>query len=180
MTQQGLIIKHLKTHPKVGITSKEAIERYSCTRLSAVINAIEKKGYVINKTRETVQTKYGNVSITRYVLEKYMDLITRIQNLIGELQQYINGLKNWGIKRAGAEKEYQTVMAQAVLKERDAGTAIGVINLVVKGKKDVAEKRMERDIAEVMYQVSQEKINVAKLELRLLDSQASREWSVKE
>lgn len=109
-----------------------------------------------------------------------MDLITRIQNLIGELQQYINGLKNWGIKKANAEKEYQTVLAQAVLKERDAGTAIGVINLVVKGKKDVAEKRMERDIAEVMYQVSQEKINVAKLELRLLDSQASREWAVKE
>ena len=70
MTQQGLIIKHLKTHPKAGITSKEAIERYSCTRLSAVINAIEKKGYVINKSRETVPTKYGNVSITRYVLEK--------------------------------------------------------------------------------------------------------------
>lgn len=109
-----------------------------------------------------------------------MDLITRIQNLIGELQQYIKGLQNWGVKKASAEKEYQTVLAQEVLKERDKGTAIGVISLIVKGKKEVAEKRMERDVAEVMYNVSQEKINVAKLELRLLDSQAQREWSVKD
>ena len=109
-----------------------------------------------------------------------MDLITRIQNLITELSAYIKGLQNWGIKRANAEKDYQTVLAQEVLKERDKGTAIGVISLTVKGAKGVAEKRLERDIAEVMYQVSQEKINVAKLELRLLDSQAQREWSVKE
>lgn len=109
-----------------------------------------------------------------------MDLITRIQNLIAELQQYIKGLQNWGIKKAQAEKDYQTVLAQEVLKERDKGTAIGVISLIVKGKKEVAEKRMERDIAETMFQVAQEKINVAKLELRLMDSQAQREWSVRE
>ena len=109
-----------------------------------------------------------------------MDLITRIQSLIQEISGYIKGLQNWGIKKANAEKDYQTVLAQEVLKERDKGTAIGIISLTCKGKPSVAEKRLERDIAEVMYQVSQEKINVAKLELRLLDSQASREWSVRE
>lgn len=109
-----------------------------------------------------------------------MDLITRIQNIVNELATYIKNLQNWGIKKANAEKEYQTVLAQEVLKERDKGTAIGVISLTCKGKPEVAEKRLERDVAEVMYQVSQEKINVAKLELRLLDSQAQREWSVKE
>ena len=109
-----------------------------------------------------------------------MDLITRIQNLIQELNSYVTGLQNWGIKRANAEKEYQIVLAQEVLKERDKGTAIGIIDKTCKGKKEVAEKRLERDIAEVMYEVSQEKINATKLELRLLDSQAQREWSVRE
>ena len=109
-----------------------------------------------------------------------MDLITRIQNLIAELQQYIKGLQNWGIKKAQSEQDYQTVLSQEVLKERDKGTAIGVIQLIVKGKPEVAKKRFERDTAEVMYQVAQEKINIAKLELRLLDSQAQREFSVKE
>lgn len=109
-----------------------------------------------------------------------MDLITKIQNLIAESDQYLKGLQNWGVKKANAEKEYQTILAQEVLKERDKGTAIGVISLIVKGKREVAEKRLERDIAETMYQVSQEKINLTKLQLRLLDSQAQREWSVKE
>lgn len=109
-----------------------------------------------------------------------MDLITRIQTLIAELNQYIKGLQNWGIKKAQAEQDYQTCLSQEVLKERDKGTAIGVIQLIVKGKPEVAKKRFERDVAEAMYQAAQEKINVAKLELRMLDSQASREWSVKE
>ena len=110
-----------------------------------------------------------------------MDLVSRIQDLSAQVNNlYIKGLQNWGLKRAYAEQEYQTVLSQEVLKERDKGTAIGVISLTVKGKENVAKKRLERDIAEVMYQVSQEKINIAKLELRLLDSQAQREWSVDE
>lgn len=109
-----------------------------------------------------------------------MDLIDRIQNLIAELQQYIKGLQNWGLKKAQAESDYQTALSQEVLKERDKGTAIGVIQLIVKGKPEVAKKRFERDVAESMYQVAQEKINIAKLELRLLDSQVAREWGTKE
>lgn len=68
MTQKGAILYHLKTH-KRGITSKEAIEKYGCTRLSAVIAALEDKGIQISHTRETVQSRYGNVSVTRYKLE---------------------------------------------------------------------------------------------------------------
>ena len=109
-----------------------------------------------------------------------MDLIARIKELIQIMNACIDELKTWGIKRAYAEKDYQTVLAQEVLKERDKGTAIGVISLIVKGTKNVAEKRLERDIAETMYQVSQEKINIAKKELAILDSQAQREWSVRE
>lgn len=109
-----------------------------------------------------------------------MDLINKIFELIAELKGYIKELERWGIKRANAEKEYNSVLAQEVLIERDKGTAIGVIDKTCKGKKNVAEKRLERDIADVMYEVSKEKINLGKIELRILDSQAQREWSVKE
>ena len=107
-----------------------------------------------------------------------MDLITRIQNIIESLNGYVKGLQNWGLKKANAERDYKTALSTEVLKERDKGTAVGIISLTVYGKPEVAKMRLERDIAEVMYQVSQEKINIAKLELRLLDSQAQREWSV--
>jgi len=68
MNQQTAILKHLQTN-KRGITSKDAIEIYGCTRLSAVVKALEKKGHEINHVRETVPTRYGNVSITRYFME---------------------------------------------------------------------------------------------------------------
>lgn len=68
MKQIDVILKHLKTRKK-GLTSKDAIEMYGCTRLSAVIACLEKKGYKISHTRETVPTRYGKASVTRYRLE---------------------------------------------------------------------------------------------------------------
>ena len=63
-TQRYAILKHLKTH-KRGITSKDAIEMYGCTRLSAVISALEETGVSISHKREVVPTRYGNTSVTR-------------------------------------------------------------------------------------------------------------------
>lgn len=109
-----------------------------------------------------------------------MDLITKIQNGIALLRSHIDQMKNWGIKKSEAERDYHVSLAQETLKERDKGTAIGVITLTVKGSREVAEKRMQRDIAEVMYDVARENVNADKLELRILDAQAQREWTVRE
>lgn len=108
------------------------------------------------------------------------DLITRIQNLIPETRQHIMNLQKWGVQRAKAEREYHTVLAQEALKARESGMAIGIIELTVKGMDEVALKREERDIADTMVTVCQEMINISKLEARLLEAQAQREWSVKE
>lgn len=68
MKQQEMILKHLKTH-KRGITSKDAIEKYGCTRLSGVIFSLKRKGHNIRSVRESVPTRYGSASIARYFLE---------------------------------------------------------------------------------------------------------------
>lgn len=68
MTQTNLILKHMQTH-KRGITSKDAFEMYGCTRLSSIIFNLKRKGYRIASDRETVPTRYGNTSISRYTLE---------------------------------------------------------------------------------------------------------------
>ena len=68
MKQQDLILKYLKTH-KRGITSKDAIELFGCTRLSGVIFKLKKKGYKIASVRENVPTRYGHASIAHYILE---------------------------------------------------------------------------------------------------------------
>lgn len=69
MNQRNTILKHLKTHKK-GLTSKEAIEKYGCTRLSAVIKALKQKGIEIETGYETVPTRYGHATIARYFIVK--------------------------------------------------------------------------------------------------------------
>lgn len=68
ITQQESILRYMQSHRK-GITSKDAFERFGCTRLAAVIKNLERKGHKIVSTRELVKTRYGSTSIARYTLE---------------------------------------------------------------------------------------------------------------
>ena len=85
-----------------------------------------------------------------------MDLINKIFELIAELKGYIKELERWGIKRANAEKEYNSVLAQEVLIERDKGTAIGVIDKTCKGKKNGLERLLAGDGVEVLIELVHE------------------------
>lgn len=67
ITQRDSILRYMQSH-KTGITSKIAFERFGCTRLSAVIWALKHKGYKIIAKDEKVKGRYGNVSITRYMM----------------------------------------------------------------------------------------------------------------
>ena len=107
-----------------------------------------------------------------------MDNELRLLSVLDELKTAVKGMQNWGLKKAQAESDYKTVLSQEVLKERDKGTAVGVISLIIYGKPEVAKMRLERDIAETMYEVSQEKINIGKLEARILENQINRDFGM--
>ena len=59
---------------------------------------------------------------------------------------------------------------------RDEGMAIGMIDKTCYGIPSVAEARFRRDVAEAVYKANQEAINSLKLQMRLIESQLSREW----
>lgn len=105
-----------------------------------------------------------------------MDLFIELRNKQDELRETIKAMKSWGQKKAQAEETYKIALRQEVLKERDKGTAIGVITLIVYGEQNVAKLRLERDIAETMYEACQEQINAIKLEIRVLENQINREY----
>ncbi len=109
-----------------------------------------------------------------------MMLIDEIQNKVDLLTQSIKSLKTTSQKYAEAEKDYKVLLRQEALKLKTDGMAIGMISLTVYGIPDVALARMKRDIAEATYKANLEAIQAYKLELRLMDSQAQREWSVNE
>jgi hypothetical protein len=106
-----------------------------------------------------------------------MDLFNELQELTKKLSTSINQMAKYGRELAEAESDYEIKLRQEALKLRnDDKMAVTLINQIVYGIPEVANKRLKRDIAETMYKTSQEYINTLKLRIRVLESQLQREW----
>lgn len=105
------------------------------------------------------------------------DLFNEIQELTRKLNSTIHLLAQYGKSFAEAERDYKVVLRQEALKLRaEKEMPVTLIQQTVYGVPEVAEKRFKRDVAEAMYQTAQESINSIKLQIRVLESQLSREW----
>lgn len=107
-----------------------------------------------------------------------MDLYLEIQNKRKELEVSIKQLRKSGTTYAQAEKDYKILLRQECLKLKDSGMAIGMIDKTCYGIPSVAEARFKRDVAEVIYKANQEAINAIKLQIKIMESQLSREYGI--
>ena len=105
-----------------------------------------------------------------------MDLMNELNYKIQELDKNIKLLRVSGTKYAEAERDYKILLRQECLKLKHEGMAIGMIDKTCYGIPEVAEKRFQRDVAEVMYKANLENINSIKLQMRLLENQIQREY----
>ena len=106
-----------------------------------------------------------------------MDLYQELQEKTKQLDLSIKTLRQSGTAYAQAEKDSKILLRTECLKLRDEGMAIGMIDKTCYGIPSVAEARFNRDVAQAVYTANQEAINSIKLQLRLIESQISREWS---
>lgn len=107
----------------------------------------------------------------------YGDLFNNIQDLTNRLNQSINLLAKYGKEKAETERDYKIVLRQEALKLRTTkDMPVTLIQQVVYGVPEVADKRFKRDVADAMYQTALENINSIKLQIRILESQLSREY----
>ena len=110
-------------------------------------------------------------------MEQY-DLINEMNDLCAKLTISGRQMQKYGNELAEAEREYKICLRQEALRLRTSqDMPVTLINQVVYGIPEVADKRFKRDVAETMYKTAQESINTLKLKIRILDSQISREWS---
>lgn len=109
-----------------------------------------------------------------------MDLYQELQSKTQQLEYSIKQLRQNGTAYAQAERDYKVLLRQECLKLRDDGMAIGMIDKTCYGIPSVAEARFRRDVAEATYKANQEAINSLKLQMRLIESQISREWGKNE
>lgn len=105
-----------------------------------------------------------------------MDLYEQITKLMAELTASIKKLRTNGTNLAEAERDYKVTLRQEALKLRAGDMPVTLINQVIYGVPEVAEKRFKRDVEQANYDANKEHINVTKLKLRILEAQLSREW----
>ena len=105
-----------------------------------------------------------------------IDLYEEIQRLMVELTASIRKLRDNGAKLAEAERDYKLTLRQEALRLRAGDMPVTLINNIIYGVPEVAEKRFKRDVEQANYDANKEHINVTKLKLRLLEAQLNREW----
>lgn len=96
------------------------------------------------------------------------DLIIEIQRLREKLNIAIKELKTRGINKAKTEAEYRKALAEKILLERDRGIPVSIINDICRGDEKIARLKLERDIAEVLYESCREAIYATKLEINII------------
>lgn len=107
-----------------------------------------------------------------------MNLFNDLQELTVRLNQAIKLLAKYGREFAEAERDYKITLRQEALKLRaEKNMPVTLIQQVVYGVPEVADKRFKRDVAEAMYQTAQENINSIKLQMRVIEGQLNREWN---
>ena len=105
------------------------------------------------------------------------DLILEIDKKTALLDKALRESRDRGIASADAEKAYRVALAKAMLLEREKGTPVTILADICRGAEEIARLRQERDIADALYKAAKEAINVYKIQLRVLQEQAEREWA---
>lgn len=105
-------------------------------------------------------------------METLLELNAQMQSLDSSLKQY----RVTGKAYAEAEHDYKIELSKKVLELRESGQPATLITLLVYGDKEVARKRLLRDIAQTTYEANKEAINVLKLKIKVLQDQIQKEY----
>lgn len=107
-----------------------------------------------------------------------MDLYLEIQQKTKELNISIKKLRETGTTYAEREKEYKIAVNKKALELRENGVPVTLIQTVIYGYPEIAKLRFERDVAEVIYNANQEAIQSTKLQIKIIQAQLDKEWSI--
>ncbi len=107
-----------------------------------------------------------------------MDLMEDLNIKIKELNTSIKSLRKTGTEYAEAERAYKVCLREHALRLRsEKDMPVTLIQQVVYGVPEVAEKRFVRDVSEAVYKANMEAINSIKLQIRIIEGQINREYS---
>jgi hypothetical protein len=107
-----------------------------------------------------------------------MDIVNELQYKQKMLDNSIKSLRKTGIEFAEAEKEYKMAVCKKALELRSTDMPVTLIQLTIYGYPEIASLRFKRDSAEAIYFANREAINGIKLEIKILQEQINKEYSM--
>ena len=107
-----------------------------------------------------------------------MDIVNELQYKQKMLDNSIKSLRKTGIEFAEAEKEYKMAVCKKALELRGTDMPVTLIQLTIYGYPEIATLRFKRDSAEAIYYANREAINGIKLEIKILQEQINKEYSM--
>lgn len=99
-----------------------------------------------------------------------------IQEVLNKAEQSLSEYKRCQKDYAVKEYKYRTELSKRLLERRAEGQAVTHLADIVRGEKDIAKLRFDRDIAEGLKNSAEKGTDFYKLYARLLEAQFSREW----
>ena len=97
------------------------------------------------------------------------DLMIELKKQLKTLDRAIAALVERGKEKAEAERDYRVALQKEILIQRDAGMPVTIINDVCRGKAEIADLKMKRDIAETMWETCLQKIYSCKININILE-----------
>lgn len=98
-------------------------------------------------------------------------LINEMTRLRKELNNIIEELKKAGYDKAKAEYTYRVNLAKELLIQRDKGLPATLTNDVARGNEIIAKYKLDRDLKEILYEATLEKLRAIKIELGIVERQ---------
>lgn len=105
-----------------------------------------------------------------------MELWDEIKVETALLDRTVRELKHRGEDKARKEHDYRVALSKRLTVLRAEGNPVTNLSDIARGEPEIARLRLDRDIADSLYQSCIEGINVQKLKIRVLEGQLSREW----
>lgn len=109
-----------------------------------------------------------------------MDLVNELMSRTLMLDKALEQFKMRGNEYVNAEAKYYEVKAKRVLELEAEGKSASLINMTIKGDREVNKAMIDYKSKEVLYKSAQEFINGNKLAIRVIEAQIQREWGKNE
>ncbi len=103
------------------------------------------------------------------------DLQIELNKYRSDLNKVITIIRERGKNRAIAERDYRVELAKEILRLRAEGVPVTIISDLCRGNEKIADLKLDRDIAETLYESNMQFIYKTKLNIDIVMKQIEAE-----